>query len=521
MKTTTTRQLDALFVNPGGRTRTYQALASTLTAVEPPIWAGLMAGFIRRKGYSVGILDANTDNLSSEEAAEAIADMNPRLAVIVVYGHNPSASTQVMPHAGAICTALKARAPELRTMLVGGHVAALPERTLYEEHATFVAGGEGLYTIADLLSVLKSGSSDYSAVRGLWYRDDADIRSNHAAPLVMDLDVEMPGLAWDLLPMDRYRAHNWHCFGDLDRQPYAALYTTLGCPFHCSFCCIQSPFRDGEKRLGYKAGVSSYRFWSPQAVIDQIDLLVNRYHVRNIKFADELFAANPSHVMGICDLIISRGYDLNIWAYARVDTLRLPMLEKMKKAGINWLGLGIESANARVRTDVHRDYTQERIFEAIEQIRGEGICVGANYIFGLPEDDHASMQQTLNLALEINSEWANFYCAMAYPGSPLYEQALREGWALPRTWDGYSQYAVDALPLPTKYLSSDEVLQFRDHAFGIYFSAQSYLDMIERKFGEGTIHHIREMTARKLDRKYRESVAGCTPKKREEPNGGA
>jgi radical SAM superfamily enzyme YgiQ (UPF0313 family) len=248
--------------------------------------------------------------------------------------------------------------------------------------------------------------------------------------------------------------------------------------------------------------VSSYRFWSPQAVIDQIDLLVDRYHVRNIKFADELFAANPSHVMGLCDRIISRGYDLNIWAYARVDTLRPPMLAKMKKAGINWLGLGIESANARVRTDVHRDYTQERILEAIEQIRGEGISIGANYIFGLPEDDYASMQQTLDLALEINSEWANFYCAMAYPGSHLYEQALREGWTLPRTWDGYSQYSVDTLPLPTRYLSSGEVLQFRDYAFQVYFNNPGYLTMMTKRYGVETTQQIGEMVSHRLQRTH-------------------
>src|SRR3989442_13751936 len=120
----------------------------------------------------------------------------------------------------------------------------------------------------------------------------------------------MPEIAWDLLPMPKYRAHNWHCFGHLQRQPYAALYTTLGCPFHCSFCCIQAPYRSGEKTLGYKESVNSYRFWAPEAVIRQIDTLVERYGVRNIKIADEMFVLNPKHVLGICDAIIPRGYDL-------------------------------------------------------------------------------------------------------------------------------------------------------------------------------------------------------------------
>ena len=95
------------------------------------------------------------------------------------------------------------------------------------------------------------------------YRDHGAPVTNPAAPLVKDLDADMPGVAWDLLPMSRYRAHNWHCFGHLQREPYAALYTTLGCPYHCSFCCIQAPFKDGEQAAGLNTGVNSYRFWSP------------------------------------------------------------------------------------------------------------------------------------------------------------------------------------------------------------------------------------------------------------------
>jgi radical SAM superfamily enzyme YgiQ (UPF0313 family) len=302
--------------------------------------------------------------------------------------------------------------------------------------------------------------------------------------------------------MDKYRAHNWHCFGGLSRQPYAALYTTLGCPFHCHFCCIQAPFRDGEKVLGYNAGVSSYRYWSPKTTIAQIDLLVNKYGVTNIKIADEIFALNARHVTEICDLIITRGYNLNIWAYARVDTLKEAVLGKMKRAGFNWLGLGIESASTWVRGDANKGYRQEHIFKAIEKMRAENIHVGGNYIFGLPEDDLESMEETLDLALEINSEWANFYCAMAYPGSHLYELALKEGWALPETWSGYSQYAVDTLPLPTRYLSAGEVLRFRDRAFQGYFSSSRYLDMMRQKFGEDTVRHIKEMTSHKLERKF-------------------
>jgi len=494
--------VDLLIINPGSRTQIYQNLGPTLSAVEPPVWTGMIATFIRKKGFSVCIIDSNSEDMGPEETAKRAAELNPVLAAVVVYGHQPSASTQNMTSAGAICAALKQLAPELKVLLVGGHVAALPERTLKDEAADFVCGGEGPYTILDLLNVLKSNRGGYERVRDLWYRSGPAICSNPPAPLVTDLDLDMPGVAWDLLPMKLYRAHNWHCFGHLQRQPYAAFYTTLGCPYHCSFCSIHAPFKSGEKLQGYKHSVNSYRFWSPQSVISQIDELVRNYGVRNIKIADEMFVLNPKHVVAICDAIIERGYDLNIWAYARVDTVRDGMIEKLKRAGFNWLAFGIEAASERVRDNVRKGFRHDLVFKTIKAVRDANINVIGNFIFGLPEDDLASMQATLDLALELNCEFVNFYCAMAYPGSPLYQTALKEGWVLPERWSGYSQHSVDSLPLPTRYLSAAEVLRFRDEAFRAYFTSPRYLKMITDKFGSETARHIQEMASHKLVRQH-------------------
>lgn len=495
-----TKKLDLVLINPSSRAQVYQSLGKELAAVENPVWAGLMASFCRGKGLSVEIVDAEAEQLPPEEVAERVRHLAPVLAAVVVYGHQPSASTQIMPAAGRVCSAIKQRDAGQRVLLLGGHVAALPARTLQEEDADFVAVGEGLHTLVDLVAALKTAVPQFDSVPGLGYCDGDRIRLTSERPLVRDLDGEVPGVAWDLLPMSRYRAHNWHCLGGLPRQPYAALYTTLGCPYHCSFCCIQAPFKRGEQAAGLKPGTNSYRFWSPERVLAQIDLLVNRYGVRNVKIADEMFVLNRRHVLAICDGLIERDYGLNLWAYTRVDTIKDGMLDKLKAAGFNWLAFGIEAGADRVRADVDKAFDQDEVHRVIERVRAAGINVIGNYIFGLPEDDLATMEATLDLAVELNCEFANFYSAMAYPGSPLYEQAVRQNLPLPRSWSGYSQHARDCVPLPTRHLAVHDVLRFRDDAFLRYCTGPRYLDMIESRFGPATVAHIEDMTRHRLDR---------------------
>ena len=494
-------RLDLLLINSGSRMQVYQALGSELAAVEPPVWAGMMASFVRAKGKSVSILDAEAERLTPAQVAERVEAAAPRIAAVVVYGHQPSASTQNMPAAGATVSAIKQRLPEQPVILAGGHVASLPERTLREEGADYVATGEGLHTLVDLADALSTPEPQLDKVRGLGWRDGSEVRLNAPAPLLTNLDGEMPGLAWDLLPMERYRAHNWHCFGHLERQPYAAVYTTLGCPYHCTFCCIQAPFRTGEKQSGGKP-VNSYRMWSAPAVLAQIDTLVKQYGVRNVKVADEMFVLNPRHVETICDGLIERGYDLNIWAYARVDTVRDSMLDKLRRAGFRWLAFGIEAADEAVRDDVDKGFEQNEIFETLEKVRAAGIYVIANYIFGLPEDTPESMEKTLQMALDLNCEFANFYSTMAYPGSHLYGMALERGWPLSKSWSGFSQHSVDTTPLPTKHVTAADVLRFRDSAFDRYFADPAYLARVETVFGSATVAHIREMASHRLHRTF-------------------
>lgn len=486
---------DLVLVNPGGRERIYQQLGTELTAIEPPLWCRLIAGYALDRGKRVVIVDSEAEAMGPAAVAARIKQLNPVLVGMVVFGHQPSASTQQMVAAGETCAAIKAVAPEIPILIVGGHVSALPERTLAEEPVDFACKGEGPVTVVQLLDWLEAGAEDDPAeVAGLVWRDGEDeIRVNPSAPLIHDLDADLHGNVWHLLPMDKYRAHNWQCFGELgSRMPYASIYTSLGCPYKCSFCCINAPF-----------DANRYRMRSPVQVVAEVDRLYRQHGVKTFKIIDEMFVLNDRHVTAICDGLIELGYSdqLNFWAYARVDTVKPAMLAKLRKAGIRWLALGIESGSKHVRDGADKNLRYEDIVGIVREIQQAGICVIGNYIFGLPDDSLATMRETLDLAKELNCEFANFYSAMAYPGSGLYTQAVENGWPLPDSWAGYAQHSHDCKPLPTEHCSAAEVLKFRDDAFHEYFADPRYLGMVAQRFGWDTRRHIEEMAEHRLKRK--------------------
>jgi len=478
---------DVLFVNPGViKKRVYQDLSKDFSAVEPPFWAALTAAFIRDKGFGVDLLDANAENLTPEESAKIIVEKNPKLVNIVVYGQHPSASTQLMTAVGLLCKEIKKRDNDLKIILTGVHPSSLPEKTLREEECDYVCEGEGFYTILGLVK-----GNGLNEIPGLWYKEKFEVKNNFRADNIQDLDKELPNVAWDLLSWGKYKAHNWHCLHDLEsRNSYVSISTSLGCPFNCKFCVINSPF-----------GKPLYRTWSVEWVLKQLEILVEKYGIKNIKFIDELFVLNPEHFMKIADGIIEKKYDVNIWVYARIDTVKEEYLAKLKKAGFNWFCLGIESGDEDVRLSVSKGrFKDEDIRNIVKKIQNAGIWIIGNYLVGLDEDSEKSMQKTLDLSKELNCEFANIYCCTAYPGSRLYKEVISKGVLLPEKWQDYAQHSFKFIPLSTKHLSSEEVLKFRDNAFHEYFESPFYLDMIENKFGIGARRHIEEMTKFKLKR---------------------
>jgi radical SAM superfamily enzyme YgiQ (UPF0313 family) len=207
--------------------------------------------------------------------------------------------------------------------------------------------------------------------------------------------------------------------------------------------------------------------------VKDVDYLTYKYNVRNIKFWDELFALDEKRVVNICREL--EPYDLNIWAYARADTITKGMLKAMKRCGIKWLAYGFESADIAVRLKSGKKFKNGQVETAIQMTKDAGINIIGNFMFGLPGDTRETMMATYDFATSHLFEFVNFYEAKPYPGSKWYEDTKPT-----MTESEFDQYG-------------EKRLLFRDMAFNLYFTQLKYLKMIERKFGKQAVEMIGSM----------------------------
>jgi anaerobic magnesium-protoporphyrin IX monomethyl ester cyclase len=507
------KTLDVLFINPDSSAKAYQGLADVYSAIEPPTWSLLLAESCRSKGFDVAILDCDAEKLTIEKSIQRVDELNPRLIVFVVYGQNPNSGTTSMIGALELAMALKDKSKLPLICFVGSHTSALPMDVLGYDCVDIVLLNEGVYA---LLNLLKSSLSeiDLSHINGIGYKKVgpggfriATLNSPQGVVPQDRMDIDLPGYAWDLLPyknkpLDMYRAHFWHAeFDHTKRTPFAAIYTSLGCQFACDFCMINILNRHDNGKEVSAADSRGMRFWSPEWVGREMQKLAD-LGVKTLRISDEMFFLNKKYYVPILQNCIDKDFGFNMWAYSRIDTVRKDALELFKKSGVNWLALGIEAGNQLVRQEVSKgSFMEVNIRDVCKTISDADINIISNYIFGFPEDTMSTMQETLALALELNTEMANMYPCQALPGSPMHIKAVKSGWELPDSYEGYAFLSYESQPLPTNYLSAAEVLRFRDEAWKIYFSNTKYLELVEKKFGLTQRKNVVDMASIKLKRK--------------------
>lgn len=369
--------------------------------VAPPLGLAQLAGCLEEAGIPVEILDANALELGWTGLEEAIAQASPDLIGITVF-------TPYVPDVGRAVRIARRAAPRAVIVLGGPHATFTVEETFETMPGTdVIVRGEGDQTIVELARALDAGDG-LEGVPGISYRRNGEIVENPSPPPLDLRNHPLP--AFHLMPMDRYH------FASLG-GPFATVVASRGCPFQCSFCSEWPFWRGG---------------WRPHEtewVIEQLDILVNRYGRKNIWFGDDCFNVNRDHVAAICEGILEREIDVNWYYQGRADLVvkHKDLLPLMRRAGNRMVQLGIEASNDRQRDELNKQLRTETVEEAVRLLREHDIVCQGMQIVGLPSDTPQTIEQKVHLANRLNIDFPVFLLYTLFPGAPAYEEAIAQG----------------------------------------------------------------------------------------------
>lgn len=341
-----------MYVTPPGQDDDYIAM---------PLGIIYLGAIVREAGLPVECLD---ERVSTEEEVKAAIARND----IVGF-------SALTPHVGrAIRWAEYAKKQGKKVMMGGPHATVDPHTFLDSGHFDLVVRGEAEDAIVPVIKHFDDPEA-LGEILGLDFFD-REGRKVHTPdrPLIKGSELDrIPFPAWDMLPFERYTA--------LNRERLFYIFTSRGCPFRCIYC---------QKELTGRG----FRTRSVKNIVDELELIVERYQPGNVLFIDELFTCQKKRVYAICDEIIRRGLKLNWACETRVDMIDYEMAVKMREAGCRRLYFGVETGSQRSLDTLKKDCKAYKIVEALRTVRRAGIWTKVFLIVGTPGETIEDIRET-------------------------------------------------------------------------------------------------------------------------------
>lgn len=243
------------------------------------------------------------------------------------------------------------------------------------------------------------------------------------------------------------------------------VFTARGCPFKCFFCVYPQTFHSRR-----------FRPRSAANVVDEFEYVVeNLPQVREIELEDDTFTIDLKRVREICNLILARKLKIR-WSCSVRVTVDLETMLMMKEAGCRRIGAGFESGDQNSLDLMHKGITVEQIREFARNSKRAGMIVHGCFIIGNPGETRETMEKTLKLAKELNTDTMQFYPLQVYPGTEAYEWAKRNNYLIScdySKWVNERVWYNCLLNLPN--LPAEEIDAFCRRAFHEYYLRPKYI----------------------------------------------
>lgn len=322
-----------------------------------------------------------------------------------------SSMTAQVPMALAMAQLVK-KCLDIPTIFGGVHPSSMPFETLKYQDVDSIVIGEGERTICDLAETIENNKS-IENVKGIGYKKSGKLFLTEQRPLIENID-ELPFPARHLFPMNWYTQRSAIMGTHWLRA--TNMITGRGCPFNCIFCASR------------KVWGGDYRMHSAHRVVDEIEHMMNNYKLEGITFDDDTFTINRKRTIAICKEIQDRGLNFLWSAQMRTDTVHEDILREIKKADCVRISFGVESGSDKVLEALNKGthvYQAKNAFDLCKKYR---IKTRANFMIVNPEETIEDIQKTKKLAHELNADFTVFFITISYPGTPLYEMAIKNKW---------------------------------------------------------------------------------------------
>ena len=421
-----------------------------------PLWLIYAAAVCEKAGFQVEFLEAPTVPLDETAALNIVRQHGQETRLFVFGTSTPSIYNDIH-----FLEQVRALYPTALYVLVGTHPSALPEETMgLSPQIDMIARREYDHIIRDIAIALRDGTDPF-AVRGITYRKPEGIYSNPDMPYIEDLD-DIPFAA-------QFIKEHLDCrdyFFAASSYPEIQLFTGRGCMAHCNFCVYPQTLH------GHK-----YRLRSPKNVVDEFSYIAANFpDVKEIVIEDDTFTANRQRVTDICELLIQRGLHRKLrWlCNARVN-LDFATMKLMKRAGCRLIIPGIESGNEKILQNIKKGTNLQLIRDYVKNAKRAGLLVHACYMVGNEGETPETMKETFQLAMELNTDTAQFYPLLPFPGTEAYAWARKNGYISGK----YDEYCKPdgtincVLSLPG--ISAKDMMAFCDDARRKYYLRPSYI----------------------------------------------
>jgi radical SAM superfamily enzyme YgiQ (UPF0313 family) len=439
------RAMKVLLINPPySATERYGKDLGKFGPLNEPLGLAYLAANLERAGHQIEILDAPALGITSGKIPQIVKEHAYGLVGVTMLTPMYARSTEVVQR-------IKKALPETKIVVGGPHPTILPQETLLENEAIdYIVVGEGEMVLLELANCLETGDR-IEAIKGLGYRSKGKVTVNPPPELITDLDI-LPIPARHLLPMNAYRMTKSR------RQSDHAFTVSVarGCPFNCAFCC---------RIFGRKV-----RHHSVARLMEEIGTLMNKYGANEINLEADTLTLNKAFVHELCDELIHSGVSRRItWTCeSRVDTVDEALLGKMRQAGCWQISYGVETGSQRLLDLIDKGITLDQIEKTFAITKKIGISIRAFYMLGLPTETREESLKTIAFAKKLDARWSQFTLCTPFPGTELYDLAIKEGglqsnnWADFKTHGGWTEGGLAYVP---KGRSLEEMKRLQKQAY--------------------------------------------------------